>query len=74
MSYFVAKVRYYDELNKKNQTAYHVVAAKTMSDAMQRLANYYDEPNIFDVTVSYIHDDVCIISGSMYNILLGGRD
>lgn len=30
---------------------------------------YYDEPNILDVTVSYIH-----ISGSMYNILLGGRD
>ena len=74
MSYFVAKVRYYDEINKKNQTAYHVVAAKTMSDAVQRLANYYDESNILDVTVSYIHDDVCIISGSMYNILLGERD
>ena len=74
MSYFAAKVRYYDEINRKNQTAYHVVAAKTMSDVMQRLANYYDEPNILDVTVSYIHDDVCIISGGMYNILLGGRD
>lgn len=74
MSYFVAKVCYYDEIDKQNQIAYHVVAAKTMSDAVQRLANYYDEPNILDVTVSYIHDDVCIISGSMYNILLGERD
>ena len=46
MSYFAAKVCYYDEKNKQNQMAYHIVAAKTMSDAVQRLANYYDEPNI----------------------------
>lgn len=74
MSYFVAKVFFYDEINKKNQTEYHIVTAKTMSDAVQRLANYYDEPNILDITVSYIGDDVCIISDSMYDILLGGRD
>ena len=74
MSYFVAKVRYYDEINKKNQTAYHIVTAKTMSDAVQRLANYYDESNILDVTVSYIHDDVCIIPENTYKTLLEWRE
>jgi hypothetical protein len=74
MSYFVAKVCYYDEINKQNQMAYHIVAAKTMSDAIQRLANYYDESNILDVTVSYIHDEVCIIPEDTYKILLEWRE
>lgn len=75
MSYFVAKVCYYDEINKQNQMAYHIVAAKTMSDAVQRLANYYDESNILDVTVSYIHNEVCIIPENTYKTLLEwGKD
>ena len=74
MSYFVAKVRYYSEINKQNQMAYHIVTAKTMSDAVQRLANYYDESNILDVTVSYIHDEVCIIPENTYKTLLGWRE
>lgn len=75
MNYFVAKVCYYDEINKQNQIAYHIVAAKTMSDAVQRLANYYDESNILDVTVSYIcNDEVCIIPENTYKTLLGWRE
>ena len=74
MSYFAAKVRYYDEINKKNQPEYHVVAAKTISDAVQRLANYYDEPNILDVTISYIHDEVCIIPENTYKTLLEWKE
>ena len=74
MSYFAAKVCYYDEINKQKQMAYHIVAAKTMSDAVQRLANYYDEPNILDVTVSYIHDEVCIITENTCKTLLGWRE
>ena len=74
MSYFVAKVCYYDEINKQNQMEYHIVSAKTMSDAVQRLANYYDESNILDVTVSYIHDEVCIIPENTYKTLLGWRE
>ena len=74
MSYFVAKVCYYDEINKQNQIEYHIVTAKTMSDAVQRLANYYDESNILDVTVSYIHDEVCIIPENTYKTLLGWRE
>ena len=73
MSYFAAKVCYYDEINKQNQMAYHIVAAKTMSDAVQRLANYYDEPNILDVTVSYIDDEVCIIPENTCKTLFGWR-
>ena len=74
MSYFVAKVCYYDEINKQNQIEYHVVTAKTMSDAVQRLANYYDESNILDITISYIHDEVCIIPENTYKTLLGWRE
>ena len=74
MSYFAAKVCYYDEKNKQNQMAYHIVAAKTMSDAVQRLANYYDESNILDVTVSYIHDEVCIIPENTYKTLLEWKE
>lgn len=74
MSYFVAKVCYYDEINKQNQIAYHVVAAKKTADAVQRLANYYDESNILDVTISYIHDEVCIIPENTYKTLLGWRE
>ena len=74
MSYFAAKVCYYDEINKQNQMAYHIVAAKTMSDAVQRLANYYDEPNILDVTVSYIDDEVCIIPENTCKTLFGWRE
>ena len=74
MSYFVAKVCYYDEINKQNQIEYHIVTAKTMSDAVQRLANYYDESNILDITISYIHDEVCIIPENTYKTLLGWRE
>ena len=74
MSYFVAKVCYYDEINKQNQMAYHIVTAKTMSDAVQRLANYYDESNILDITISYIHDEVCIIPENTYKTLLERRE
>ncbi len=74
MSYFAAKVCYYDEINKQNQTAYHIVTAKTMSDAIQRLANYYDESNILDIAVSYIHNDVCIIPEDTYKTLLEWRE
>lgn len=74
MNYFVAKVCYYDEINTQNQIAYHVVAAKTMSEAVQRLANYYDESNILDITISYIHDEVCIIPENTYKTLLERRE
>ena len=74
MSYFVAKVRYYSDIDQENQTAYHIVTAKTMSDAVQRLANYYDESNILDVAVSYIHNDVCIIPEDAYKTLLEWRE
>ena len=74
MSYFAAKVCYYDEKNKQNQMAYHIVTAKTMSDAVQRLANYYDESNTLDVTVSYINDDVCIIPVNTYKTLLEWKE
>lgn len=74
MNYFVAKVCYYDEINTQNQIAYHVVTAKTMSEAVQRLANYYDESNILDITISYIHDEVCIIPENTYKTLLERRE
>mgnify|MGYP004582403859 CR=1 FL=1 len=74
MNYFVAKVRYYDELSKDNETAYHVIAADSMSDAIQRISNYYDEANLLDVKVSYIHSDVCEITKDMYNTLLEERE
>lgn len=74
MNYFVAKVCYYDEINTQNQMAYHIVAAKTMSEAVQRLANYYDESNILDITISYIHDEVCIIPENTYKTLLERKE
>lgn len=74
MNYFVAKVRYYSDIDQENQIAYHVVAAKKTSDAVQRLANYYDESNILDITISYIHDEVCIIPENTYKTLLEWRE
>lgn len=74
MNYFVAKVRYYDDISKENEVAYHVVAADTMADAIQRVSNYYDEPNLLDVKVSYIHSDVCTITKDIYNTLLEERE
>lgn len=74
MNYFVAKVRYYDEITKDNEVAYHVVAANSMAKAIERLSDYYGEPNLLDVKVSYIHYDVCTITKDTYNTLLEERE
>lgn len=74
MNYFVAKVRYYDEITKDNEVAYHVIGANSMAKAIECLSDYYDEANILDIKVSYIHYDVCEITKDMYNTLLEGRE
>lgn len=74
MNYFAVKVRFYDEISKSVETEYHVVGADKMADAIQRIANYYDEVNLLDVKVSYLHDDVCQVDRECYNKLLEERD
>lgn len=74
MNYFVAKVRYYSDITKDNEIAYHVIGADTMADAIKRMSYYYDEANLLDIKVSYIHSDVCEITKDMYDILLEGRE
>lgn len=55
--FFIYSIRYWDEINEKEEMIHGIVQARNYAKAIQKITDDYGEENILDVSITAISND-----------------